>query len=54
MEEFPETSFIALCDGKENNYHTYIKEQGFKGFINKLNFIKDFKAVLDSFVLIPE
>ncbi len=54
MEEFPEISFIALCDGKENNYHTYIKEQGFKGFINKLSFIKEFKAVLDSFAFIPE
>jgi DNA-binding NarL/FixJ family response regulator len=54
MEQFSETVFIALVDSKENNYHTYVKEQGYKGFINKLNFIKDFKAVLDSFVLIPE
>jgi len=52
INKFPETSFFALCDKKDNQFHSHVKEYGFEGFINKLNFIKDFRAILDSFQLI--
>lgn len=53
MEHFPETTFIALCNRKNSQHHSFVKKHGFKGFINKLNFIKDFRATLDSFELMP-
>ncbi len=52
MEQFPETVFVALCDKKENKHHNSIKEYGFMGFINKLNFINDFKATINSFEMV--
>lgn len=53
IDEFPEISFIALCDRKDSSHHSFVKKHGFKGFINKLSFIKDFKATIDSFEKIP-
>ena len=43
----PDALTIALTSSNDNVYHRFVREVGFKGFINRKNFSQDFKSTLN-------
>ena len=47
INNHPEALAIALSSSKDQNYHKFVREIGFIGFIDKKNFLQDFKSTLN-------
>ncbi len=47
INNHPNALTVALSSSTDQLYHKFVREVGFKGFINKKNFLQDFKSTLN-------